>query len=201
MSVLAPEKKYTADDLLNMPNDGMIRWLVNGELRERPGEFHDDPRMPAMTVRNRFHSRTMTRVARYLDVWCDGQPKPRGEVLCGEAGVRLIPNSDAVVGVDVVFVPPEVATVQSNKTTVVEGVPRVVVEILSPNDSKSDVDEMIELYRDAGVPAFWVLDPDQKTVVVHRPGEEPVMYNAKQELVGDPYLPGFRVPVAQLFSS
>jgi Uma2 family endonuclease len=202
MAVLEPPKqKLTAEDLMAMPDDGMIRWLVNGELRERPGEFHDDPRMPAMTIRNRHHCRTMTRVARFLDEWSDEAPLPRGEVLSGEAGVRLIPGEDAVVGVDVVYVPPDVMLTQSNKTTIVEGVPRLIVEILSPSDSKRDIDDMIDLYESAGVPALWVLDPDRRTVTVHRPGEEPAFYNAKQELNGDPYLPGFRVPVAKLFGS
>ena len=66
-------KPLTTADLLAMPDDGMERWLIDGELREKP-----------MTKRNRFHSSIMVRVAQLLANWLDQQPKPRGQVLCGE---------------------------------------------------------------------------------------------------------------------
>src|SRR5271166_4039820 len=73
----------TTGELLAIPEDGTDRWLIAGELRERP-----------TTRRNRFHSRTMARVTRFLDSWLDEQPEPRGQVLVGEAGVILGCNSD-----------------------------------------------------------------------------------------------------------
>jgi hypothetical protein len=36
-------------------------------------------------------------------------------------------------------------------------------------------------------------------VTVYRPGTEPELFNVRQELSGEPHLPGFRVPVARLF--
>jgi hypothetical protein len=36
-------------------------------------------------------------------------------------------------------------------------------------------------------------------VMVHRPDAEPELFNIRQELSGEPHLPGFRVPVARLF--
>ncbi len=47
--------------------------------------------------------------------------------------------------------------------------------------------------------AFWVPRAGcLETVRVYQPAAPPVLYN-KQELSGDPHLPGFRVPVAALF--
>ena len=62
-----------------------------------------------MTVRNRWHSRIMARVAQVLNNWLDQQPDPRGSVLCGEAGCRLRRNPDSTVGIDVVYIGPELA--------------------------------------------------------------------------------------------
>ncbi|MHB1422249.1 MAG: Uma2 family endonuclease [Gemmataceae bacterium] len=184
-TVTAP---MTTEELLALPDDGMERWLIEGELRERP-----------MTVRNRFHSRAMIRVGKFLDNWLDEQPPPRGQVLGGEAGVRLRRDPDSTVGVDVVYVSADVIVRQTQETTLIEGVPVLVVEILSPKDTIEEIHEKIMVYHSAGVPLVWVLDPYDRTVRIYRPGAMPELFNVSQELSGEPNLPGFRVPVARLF--
>ncbi len=178
----------TTEEMLALPDNGMERWLIAGELRERP-----------MTVRNRFHSRAMIRVGKFLDNWLDEQPSPRGQILGGEAGVRLSHDPDTTVGVDVVYVSSEVIVRQTGETSLIDGVPTLAVEILSPNDTVEDIHEKLTAYRLAGVPLAWVLDPYNRTVMVHRPDAEPELFNVRQELSGEPHLPGFRVPVARLF--
>ena len=59
--------------------------------------------------------------------------------------------------------------------------------------------EKVEPYLEVGT-VVWVVDPDFRTVTVHRPGHVPETFNETQELSGEPELPGFRVPVAELFS-
>src|SRR5207244_109794 len=155
-----------------------------------------------MTVRNRTHSRIMVimvRVARFLDNWLDQQPEPRGQVLCGEAGVRLRRDPDTTAGVDVVYVSAEVMARQSDDTTLIDGVPVLAVEIRSPNDTVEEINEKIDDYLAAGVALVWVIDPHRRTVEICRPGAEPELVNVRQELSGEPHLPGFRVPVAQIF--
>ena len=180
--------RMTTEEMLALPDDGTERWLINGELREKP-----------MTVRNRFHSGVMVCVAAVLKVWRDQQPEPRGMAYCGEVGIILRRNPDVTVGVDVAYVPPEVATVQTDNTTLVAGIPSLVVEILSPNDTVEEINEKIAAYRAAGVPHIWVIDPYQRTLVVHRPNELPALFNPTQEVTAEPQLPGFRTSVARLF--
>jgi Uma2 family endonuclease len=172
-----------------MPEDGVDRWLIQGHLREK-----------AMTLRNRTHSRVMIRVGKFLDNWLDSQPEPRGVVLCGEAGVRLRRDPDSTVGIDVVYVSAEVAAHQPENTTLIDGVPVLAVEILSPTDTVEEIPEKIKVYLAAGLALVWVIDPYLRTVQVIRLGVEPETVNAKQELSGEPQLPGFRVNVAQLFA-
>jgi hypothetical protein len=71
----------TADEFLALPNDGVERWLVRGEVREF-----------GMMVRNRWHSRVEARVVQSLLNWLDLQPLPRGAVYSGEAGFRPFAN-------------------------------------------------------------------------------------------------------------
>jgi Uma2 family endonuclease len=181
----------TTEELLALPDDGVERWLIRGQLREK--------RDTDMTKRNRFHSRVMVRVGKFLDNWLDQQPEPRGAVLCGEAGVRLRHDPDTTVGVDVVYVSAAVYVRQTDESTVIDGVPVLVVEILSPNDTVEEVNEKVDDYLDAGVALVWVIDPHRRTITICRPDAEPELVNASQELTADPHLPGFRVPAARLF--
>ena len=179
----------TTRELLEIPEDGVRRWLIEGELREAP-----------MTVRNRFHSRTMICVGTELELWLRQQPAPRGQVLGGEAGVRISHDPDTTLGIDVVYVSHDVIVQQTDETTLIDGVPTLVVAILSPNDTLHDMHEKLAGYRPAKVPVVWILDPYLQTVVVHRAGARSRLFNADEDLSGEPHLPGFLVPVARLFA-
>jgi Uma2 family endonuclease len=50
------------------------------------------------------------------------------------------------------------------------------------------------------VALVWIIDPHDRTVLIYRPGQEPELVNVRQELSGEPHLPGFRVVVGQLFA-
>jgi Uma2 family endonuclease len=50
------------------------------------------------------------------------------------------------------------------------GAPDLVVEILSPGNPKREVKDKFELYQDAGVYEYWVVDPDRRVVHIYRRG-------------------------------
>lgn len=181
-------KLMTTEELLALPDDHMERWLINGELREKP-----------MTKRNRFHSRIMIRIGYLLEAWLEHQPQPRGEILGGEAGVILSRDPDNSVGIDVVYVSGEVIAKQTDDTTLIEGVPTLAVEILSPYDVKNEIDEKVDTYLKSGVPLIWIVDPHDRTVLVHRPDARPQLFNDTQELTAEPHLAGFRTAVSRIF--
>lgn len=179
----------TTEELLAMPRNGKERWLVAGELREKP-----------MTVRNRVHSRIMVNSSYFLESWRRTQPEPRGQVLCGEAGCRLGRNPDTTVGIDVVYVAANLVDHQPDDTTLIDGVPTLIIEILSPSDIIEEIKDKIDLYQKFRVPVIWVIDPYDRTVTIYRLDAEPALVNASQELDGEPHLSGFLVKVAELFS-
>jgi Uma2 family endonuclease len=156
----------TTEELLAIPEDGTDRWLIAGELRERP-----------MTRRNRFHSRTMARVTRFLDSWLDEQPETRGQVLVGDAGVILGHDPDTTVGIDVTYISAEVMLRQTEDSTLIDGVPTLVVEILSPSDTIEDINEKIDAYLAARVSIIWIIDPYRRTITVHQPDSVPKLFN------------------------
>ena len=188
MSSPATANLMTTEDLLAMPEDGMDRELICGELRERP-----------MTRRSRLHARTGARTVALIDRWMSSQPEPRGEVFSGEAGCILRRNPDTIIGIDVAYISPETAARQSDETTLLEGPPVLAVEILSPNDKQENIDEKVEEYLAAGVALVWIVNPRFRTVTVFRSDAEPQLFNVRQELMAEPHLPGFRVAVKELF--
>ena len=191
MSTAAPPRKMTTDELLAMPDDGVERWLIRGELRENPEVD--------MNRRNPDHSGVMTSLAWILENWLRKQPQPRGKVLTGDAFFRLRPDSDTTVGIDVAYISHELRARTPKGSKLVEGVPILAAEILSPSDRESDIVEKVFEYLDVGVSLVWIVHPDFETVQVFRRGAEPVMFNRDQELTADPLLPGFKATVAELF--
>jgi Uma2 family endonuclease len=196
MSTTATEKLMTTEELLAIPDDGVERWLIRGKLHEKYPEIIGGT---PMTFRNRFHSKTMANVATVIRMWLANQPNSGGEVLCGEAGIRLRGDPATTVGVDVAYISAEVAAHQTDETTLVDGVPLLAVEILSPSDTQEEIHDKIKTYINSGVALVWIVDPNDRTVRVYRRGAPPELFNADQELTAEPHLPGFRVPVARLF--
>lgn len=188
MNMIAPTPITTTEQLLACPDDGVQRELIRGQLWERP-----------MTRRNPRHSGTEAEIARVLGNWVKQQPAPRGRVLSGEAGFRLRTDPDSTVGIDVAYVAAGLAAATPPTARLVDGLPVLAVEILSPSDKHEEIIAKVGEYLDVGNPLVWVVDPDFRTVTVHRPGQEPELFNARQALSGDPHLPGFRVNVAELF--
>ncbi|MBY0522950.1 MAG: Uma2 family endonuclease [Gemmataceae bacterium] len=171
-----------------MPDDGMERDLIRGQLREKP-----------MTRRNPRHSHSEAKIAYFLWSWLLQQPEPRGEVLDGDAGFRLRRDPDSTVGIDVAYISAELASATPGDAGLIDGIPVLAVEILSPSNTQEEVMEKVQEYLTVGVPLTWVVEPVFRTVTIYRPGHEPELLNSRQELVGDPHLSGFRAPVAALF--
>jgi Uma2 family endonuclease len=189
MSTLAPTPLLTTAELLALPDDGKERWLIRGVLREK-----------LMTKRNRFHAAIEARLAQLIGEWLDKRSAPKGDVYSGEVGCILRHDPDTTVGIDVAYFSAEVVGRQTNATTLVNGVPVLAVEIPSPSDTVAEIDEKAGAYIAAGVALVWVINPLLRTVQVIRPDAEPMLFNVTQELSAEPHLPGFRVPVARLFS-
>lgn len=190
MSAVAAERLMTTEEFLALPDDGTDRMLIRGRLWEK-----------TMTRRNRRHGRSEGKVAYFLWDWLLRQPEPRGEVLDGEAGFRLRRNPDTTVGLDVAYISAELAAATPEEARLVEGIPILAVEILSPSNTQEEVMAKVQDYLAVGLPVTWVLEPVFRTVTLYRPGQEPELLNAQQVLVGDPHLPGLRIPVAELFRS
>ena len=81
-------------------------------------------------------------------------------------------------------------------------IPHIVVEVLSENNTPREMQIKLGEYASAGVTLVWYVDPDAKTVTVYPKGRErgrKVLTEA-DTLDGGKVLPGFTLPVADLFA-
>ena len=68
----------TLEEFLAIPDDGVYREVIRGELREYRGD--------KMTRRNKKHTKVEAKIGRLLGNWLDTQPAKTGEVHSGEVG-------------------------------------------------------------------------------------------------------------------
>jgi Uma2 family endonuclease len=77
--------------------------------------------------------------------------------------------------------------------------PDLAAEVISPNDIAYEVDEKVQAFLRAGTRLVWVINPDARTVQVHRQSDRGVILRESDELTGEEVLPGFRCRVSELF--
>lgn len=82
--------------------------------------------------------------------------------------------------------------------------PDLVVEVISlaqrAPDEPGKIAQKRELYRRAGVRLVWWVDPKRRTVAVFRNGHPVAELDEGDDLDGENVLPGFRLPVAEIFA-
>jgi Uma2 family endonuclease len=77
-------------------------------------------------------------------------------------------------------------------------VPQLVVEVVSPGNTSDEMSRKIQLYKNAGVNAVWLLDPVAEKAELHHGSS--VRTLSRDDAVSDPQiLPGFSILLSSLF--
>jgi Uma2 family endonuclease len=116
-----------------------------------------------------------------------------------EVGFVLVSNPDTVRA-------PDLAFVRQDRLPPVDprgfwrGAPDLAVEVLSPDDRAREVEEKVDEYLHHGVTVVLVVDPDGKSVSVHRRLAPPLALQGTDVLLEiDDVLPGFSSTLADIF--
>ena len=78
-------------------------------------------------------------------------------------------------------------------------VPDFVVEVISPNVKASEVDEKIDDYFTVGVRLIWIINPEARTVLIHRADGTTTRLKNGDEISGEDVISGFRCKVSEFF--
>jgi Uma2 family endonuclease len=122
-----------------------------------------------------------------------------GKVLVGEVGIFTHRNPDTVRGADVAFISNERYARLGSKRGFLDVAPDLVVEVLSPRDSASELTQKLREYFEAGVRLVWVADPEARAVLAYRSATDVRTLGESDRLSGEDVLPGFEVEVRALF--
>jgi len=77
-------------------------------------------------------------------------------------------------------------------------VPRLVVEVLSPSNTPGEMARKIQLYKNAGVAAIWILDTAARKAELHTGNSVHIF--SRDDVLSDPQiLPGFSIVLSSLF--
>jgi Uma2 family endonuclease len=147
---LRDEEPYTYADILEMDEHSRAE-IIDGEL------FMMAP--PATG-----HQSIVMQLAGQLWQFLRGKPC---KVFPAPFGVRLSPRADFR---DDTFLEPDIVVVcdpAKITKTGCEGAPDMVVEILSPSNTRHEMLLKFKKYLAAGVREYWVVDGDEKTVEIH----------------------------------
>jgi Uma2 family endonuclease len=77
--------------------------------------------------------------------------------------------------------------------------PDLAVEVLSPNNTRAEIDERLKDFFSSGTQIAWVIDPDSESVEVCQAPDKRKLLGAGAYLEGEHLLPGFRYPIDELF--
>ena len=181
---MATSGLMTAEELELLPDDGYQYELVKGVLRRMaPASFK-----PSNTA-----ARILIRIGTHAE------EHGLGEVTGADGGYELESDPDTVLAPDVAFVRAERLPSPAEQERFPPIAPDLAVEVVSPSDRMRDVNEKVELYLALGVPLVWVVHPRRRTVTVRRREQEPRVLREGDVLDGEDVLPGFRLPVANVF--
>ncbi len=77
--------------------------------------------------------------------------------------------------------------------------PNFVIELRSPTDKLSVLQDKMQEYLDNGARLGWLIDPQQKRVYVYRPQAPVQQLDAPEKIPGDPVLPGFLLDLREVW--
>lgn len=174
----------TADDLLAMPDDGFRYELLKGELKKMS---------PAGSKHGRTAVRVTWRLAQY------GEAQGLGEVYAAETGFKLAENPDTVRAPDVAFVCRERVEAAGDIDGYWPGAPDLAVEVISPGDTYTELEEKVIAWLNAGTRMVVVLDPRKRSATVYRSLKGIAILSEAEALDGGEVVPGWTIEVAKLF--
>ena len=120
--------------------------------------------------------------------------------MTGDPGFLLERDPDTVLAPDIAFIRAERLAAQPLTQRYWPGVPDLAIEIRSPSTSRREFRDRALALLAAGFPLVWMVDVASRTVTVYRSATDSEILSEGAELEAPDILPGFRCPIAELFT-
>jgi Uma2 family endonuclease len=177
--------EWTYEDYLLLPDDGRRYEVIHGALYVTPAPDYD-------------HQRSGGEL--YFSLSSFVRRENLGLVLFAPFDVKLPEGISSPVEPDILFFRTGNLPQRGDKSFT--GVPDLVAEVLSPGTRHRDRTVKFNAYQEAGVPEYWMVDPDARTVEVYvlKDGRyAELCRGGVGDVVGSVAVQGFKLKVADLF--
>ena len=177
-------RPMTAEELLQMPDDGYRYELVRGELNK-------------MSPAGNYHGLLTASVTGSLIVHV--RVNSLGRVYTGDPGYLISSDPDTVRAPDVAFISRERLEETGETDGYWQGAPDLVVEVISPNDRYTEVEEKVAEWLEAGARMVVVVNPRRRSVRVHRSLSDVIDLTEGDVIDGANVVPGWTLPISEIF--
>jgi len=156
MQMATKLERWTLEELHRLPDDGNRYELVRGELFVTPPPTDE-------------HATILARLTRMLVPYVEAH------------GLGLVFHPRAVFRIEGSEVEPDLMVRREapgiGNAWEKAPLPLLVVEVVSPTTRRRDQAQKHDLYMDAGIPEYWMVDAERRVVTVARPGEPRALVN------------------------
>ena len=184
-TLYAKQGEYTYEDYLKLPEEPGYRYeILDGFLVKEPS--------PSIQ-----HQRVSRELLYQLMIFFN-EFDPKGEIFDAPLDVTL--GERNVVQPDILFISSNRREIMRKER--IDGPCDLAVEILSPSSRRKDRLKKMEIYRKAGIPHYWLLDPDEKILeAYHLKGENYslVFTGGPEEEFAHPEFPGLKLDLGKIF--
>lgn len=179
-----PQGKWREADYFRLPETNRLIELVEGRLIMHPTPSFE-------------HQEIVNELVALLREY--GRATQVGKAISAPFDVRLW--EDRIRQPDVLFI--RAGHLDRVKGTYLDGPPDWVAEVISPSSREVDEVEKIRDYAEAGVPEYWLIDPQAKTIRIYALRGDAYTLVATYgigQTARSVTLEGFTVPVDRLLS-
>jgi len=181
----AAQKEWTEEQIQALPEDGYLYEVVDGELVMSPkNDF--------------FHGGICSRLLAALVQF--NEKHRLGVVLDSSTGFWM--RNKNCRAPDISFIPKaRLNRLRFRPTTrrFFPGAPDLAVEVLSPNNARSEINARLKDFFASGTQIAWIIDPDDQSAEVCHSLTKRALVGPGGALDGEHLLPGFTYQIADLF--
>ena len=177
------KKVWTEAELDALPEDGYLHEVVDGELVMSPKNNWQHGDMCADLL---MEMRLFAKQHKLGAVWDSSTGFWMKNLNCRAPDISFV-RKERLRGL------------KRREARFFQGAPDLAVEILSPSNTRREMDDRLKDYFSSGTKLAWIVDPGQERVeICHSPTQRRLL-GPGGSLDGEELLPGFRYPMADLF--
>lgn len=177
--------RVSLEAFLAMPETEPASELIDGEVVQK-------------VAPNIYHARLTTDLIFRIEQYC----RASGEAFGANEARHVQWSEERVFVPDISFYARSRTreVMAAGTTRPVDVPPDFAIEVLSPGTTYRATAERAAFFMRAGTRLLWIVDPEDESIAVHRPGEPVAFYRAPAIIDAKPVLSAFALDVAALFA-